>query len=532
MSERLVFNLNDNDLALIKITPSKEIYQNRELVELSIDLTTNDSVPIQDAFSISVTNTYANHDFTDGASPVSTNTLLTTLLLTSDLKGYIEKPAWYFSDDRVIVELDHLLLTQGWSRYNMTDLMEGFYKKPKTLAEVEAEISGQIAFSMFQNSKSGRYVKLTAAGINNLQLPETVTQVEEKNFNLPYYEYPNGTSYALHIAPTNYRSMTLNETPFPKNSKIPPFAYALDQLAVEAFRNHITKAFEPYQDDWRRFQEEVLKTGDEKRGLSPFLPRRTQDKVFSRVELGKNKKITLGQFLASLDNITVRSDDNGILHIRYRNEGGYYDYVLIVDDRLFNAHAHALYDDNFKDNEAFSLENMLFMTADKLTEVAIIPAPAPPITMGAFGNLVVNDPALFGINESLSPVSALSPKHDPTLSHPGYLGTILITTTARNAGINDAVKIAPLGYQVSRDFYSPAYQTKEQIEDSAPDHRTTLFWNPDVQTDDDGHAKVRFYTSDVNADHTITIEGVTKEGILIRKTANFKVSFTDTQTSE
>jgi len=247
--------------------------------------------------------------------------------------------------------------------------------------------------------------------------------------------------------------------------------------------------------------------------------------------LWKNKKITLGQFLSTVDGVAVRIDDNDVIHLRYQTaEGSFYDYVVITDGRWMNAQANMLYDAEFNDNGDFSLEAFLSLTVDRIEEIEIIQAPAPPIALNAFGNLVVNDPFLYGISESLSPISILSPRPEMILSHPGYMGTILITTTARNAGIEGALPITPLGYQVNRDFYAPTHtpantpaNTSAMQAKSLPDMRTTLYWNPDVQTNDAGQATIRFFAADRTADYTITIEGISKEGIFIRQTAKIRI---------
>jgi hypothetical protein len=49
------------------------------------------------------------------------STIISDLLLTSDIKGYVEKPNYYFSEesDKVNRALDDLLLTQGYRRFFM-----------------------------------------------------------------------------------------------------------------------------------------------------------------------------------------------------------------------------------------------------------------------------------------------------------------------------------------------------------------------------------------------------------------------------
>jgi hypothetical protein len=54
-------------------------------------------------------------------------------LLTSDLKGYIHDPSWYFENqnDTTQQALDNLLMTQGWSRFNWTKILNRQFPEKK-----------------------------------------------------------------------------------------------------------------------------------------------------------------------------------------------------------------------------------------------------------------------------------------------------------------------------------------------------------------------------------------------------------------
>ena len=54
------------------------------------------------------------------------------MLLTSDIKGYVHNPAYYFSNesDSVKNHLDLVMMTNGWRRFKWTDVLAG--KFPKT----------------------------------------------------------------------------------------------------------------------------------------------------------------------------------------------------------------------------------------------------------------------------------------------------------------------------------------------------------------------------------------------------------------
>ncbi|NNU34369.1 hypothetical protein HK413_09865 [Mucilaginibacter sp. S1162] len=45
-----------------------------------------------------------------------------------------------------------------------------------------------------------------------------------------------------------------------------------------------------------------------------------------------------------------------------------------------------------------------------------------------------------------------------------------------------------------------------------PDYRATLYWEPNITTDQNGKAKVSFYTSDIASKYTVTVAGVDVTG--------------------
>ena len=61
------------------------------------------------------------------------------------------------------------------------------------------------------------------------------------------------------------------------------------------------------------------------------------------------------------------------------------------------------------------------------------------------------------------------------------------------------------GIYMAREFYKPDYEN-EIVQ--TPDNRTTIYWDPEVQTDSTGTAMVSFYNSDLNGKALIRISGV------------------------
>ncbi|KAA6314593.1 TonB-dependent receptor SusC, partial [termite gut metagenome] len=102
----------------------------------------------------------------------------------------------------------------------------------------------------------------------------------------------------------------------------------------------------------------------------------------------------------------------------------------------------------------------------------------------------------------------------------GANGVIMITT---KQGFDQALRkmerfnikpIMPFGYQSPKEFYSPVYETPEEMSNNVPDLRTTIYWNPNVKIVD-GKATTNFYTADDSTTYSVIIEGITDDGKLI-----------------
>jgi len=79
----------------------------------------------------------------------------------------------------------------------------------------------------------------------------------------------------------------------------------------------------------------------------------------------------------------------------------------------------------------------------------------------------------------------------------------------------------PLGFQKPAEFYAPKYDTPTQ--NTKPDLRTTIHWQPSLTTDETGTANFSFYTADTPGTYTVVIEGVTDDGKIVYKRDKIKV---------
>lgn len=72
------------------------------------------------------------------------------------------------------------------------------------------------------------------------------------------------------------------------------------------------------------------------------------------------------------------------------------------------------------------------------------------------------------------------------------------------------------GHQKPAAFYSPKYDTPQSKNGEAPDLRTTIYWQPNLQTNEQGSTFIEFYTADGNTPYSVVIEGITQKNELVR----------------
>jgi len=121
------------------VLPLKEVVVESERDQSSQAITVTDSVNL----SLSV--------FMRDMLERNNSNILSSLLLSSDLKGNIENPANYFSDDaNASSAVDNLMLTHGWSRFIWTDI-----EKQSMPIEFLPELRGHVLTGRIKNQQTG-----------------------------------------------------------------------------------------------------------------------------------------------------------------------------------------------------------------------------------------------------------------------------------------------------------------------------------------------------------------------------------------
>ncbi|MCO5936927.1 hypothetical protein NAF17_15395 [Mucilaginibacter sp. RB4R14] len=155
LAERLIF-INRNDQLKLNITSDKPAYNKHEKVKLTINTLAEKDI-VQGSFSVAVTDEEGVKETNDDG-----NGILADLLLTSDLKGYIEQPNYYFNEINKYRTkyLDLLLLTQGWRRFSWIDVKENKFNTLKYQPQKTLTVTGKVSTTSNKPVAGGKVVLL------------------------------------------------------------------------------------------------------------------------------------------------------------------------------------------------------------------------------------------------------------------------------------------------------------------------------------------------------------------------------------
>lgn len=230
----------------IKVKPDRQRYGAFSKICLSLELKDRGGQPFRDRFCLSV------RDAADYGTAYADN-LLTDFLLTSDLKGFIHNPSYYFESDdrRHLQDLDNLCMVQGWERYDwefMTD--NRMFNETKRL-EDSLSLNGWIMSNNIGKDRNLDNVKIYVAVVprtnDNLELGQAVTG-QDGYFGFNMRDFYGSADLTMRLAKAD------------DVSKEPRAKIRMDRAytpAIRAFRN------EELQLGWKRSAAAVRNADDD-----------------------------------------------------------------------------------------------------------------------------------------------------------------------------------------------------------------------------------------------------------------------------
>jgi TonB-dependent SusC/RagA subfamily outer membrane receptor len=474
LNERVVFVSNADQLKL-NVTSEKESYSPRQKVKIEVNAKDKDDKPVTGSFSVSVTNE-TNAPVDEG----SESTILSNLLLTSDLKGYVEKPNYYFTNinETTQADLDILMLTQGYRRFEWKQLLNNGIPQDTYPAEKSLSIAGHIKTMGGKPLPNGGVKILSNKG--GFFFRDTVAD-NSGAFSFNGLAFKDSTKFLIQARSAKDRKNVQIDL-----DNIIPQAIGPNKNAADMQVN-INDGLSQYLQSSKALYDSELKAGSAKRPI-----------ILKEVVVNARKnKVVYSENLNGPGNA-----DDVVTADRLGNCGGFLTNCLqgliagvtFRNNMPFNSRANAamaiVLDGNFIDNDLFTDIN-----PNNVQSVEVL----------------------------------LGPSHTAIYGSRGANGILLITSkrgrdvmTSYERYAPGVITYTPKGYYKVRDFYSPQYdnsKTNKQL----PDLRSTIYWNPNFITNKSGKASFQFFNADTKGSYRVVIEGIDSDGNLGRQVFKYKV---------
>lgn len=453
LCERPIFVQNYDQLNL-NISTDKTSYSAREKVTLELSAKTRADSAAMGHFSVSVT--------AESKVPVDDNsetTILTDLLFTSDLKGYIEQPNYYFNsiNDKTTSDLDLVMLTHGYRRFEWKRLLNNGYPSPAYQPETDLEIKGKVTNVLGKPVSHGTVTLIPARSGPLL----TQATDDKGNFRFAKLFFTDTGNFVLNATKANGKNSTQIVYRSEQSPAVAPWPL------IDAKTNTDTLMM-PYLENYEKTQEEL-----------------------NRLGLGK------GRMLKEVKIKAKKKPD-------YRSES------LVPEESA----DQVIRGDQLPYGGALSIR--LMQVAHRVKWLAAQHGPnfKPTMTVyidGVKGDIDQVRPDQVEVIEILLPPTSYIYGPD------GINGVIDITTKPGGRDVKDIVSTGVLpitlqGFYKVRTFYAPKYDHPDSAA-NRKDLRSTIYWQPEVLTDKDGNASIAFYNADGTGNYRVVVEGMDEKGI-------------------
>ncbi len=460
--ERLYFKRPSNIMS-IAASSDQQSYGNRKKVNVGIVARDQAEKPLNANLSVSVYHL-------DAFQTVEPYDISSYLWLSSDLRGDIESPAYYLKNSTAEADqaADNLMLTQGWRRFQWSEVLKN---KPAAFSFLP-EFNGHIVSGKIINTQTntpGNEV-LAYFGVPGKRVQLFTTRSDTAGrllFNTKDLYGPGEI-----VVQTN----TQRDSTY-RIDIVSPFSeqYSKNTLPEFKLKPEMQKPLEDHniamQVENIYFTSKLRETYDSHADSTGFYGK--PDKVYRLDDYTRftTMEEVLREYIREVN----------VFHPRNRYE------IRVISDKGFLETDPLVLLDGIP---IFDMNKVIAMDPLKIKRLDVI-----------------KDRYFWGAADA-----------EGILSYASYKGDL--------AGVEldpHAVVVDYEGLQLQRVFYSPAYETDAAATSRLPDMRTLLFWTPNINTAVQGKNQISFYTSDEQGTYVGVIQGITAGGQTGSQSFTFEV---------
>ena len=479
VAERLVFNERPESRLNIEISTDKDIYTQRELTKLNIKTIDYISEPVAASLSLLVLNKEQM-----GKIQNTRQNILSYFLLSSDLKGEIENPGFYFSNNKSSDDLDALMLTQGWRRYLYNKSVDTVTFKP----ESRLNLSGSVGGILIQKKKKAAEITMMTFGRRKTVQTLTTDSLGRFYFNL-------NDEYGQNL---NILIQSANQTGINKN-----YTIVLDKKeSPQVSFNHIPSV-----------------------GKVDSVVRKLVENNIVRKKVDETYKLSGGILLGE---VKVEAYRMTPARKKVMQEYGKPDEVIngeIIQEKeeKWSFGIYSVLQSKFPDKIRIYRYEELLLAKIRPSEPTLVVVDGSAVNHDDYGSIAYIPPSEVSSFEIIKNVNNRStvwleycPECSPA-SIPPTIDVIAIYTYG-GSGIYGVQKpkgiikaVVPV-FSTPREFYTPKYENLSPSDWYKPDLRALIHWEPKVTVDSLGKASATFYNADITGEMEVVVEAISEDG--------------------
>ncbi len=506
LAQRHLFINNGIEVGNIAITTTTAQPEPFAPVKMNIQTTAPDGTPLPATISLAV------RDQQDLGTAYKDN-IYTNMLLSSDLKGYIHNPEYYFesNDSHHTRALDLLMLTQGWTRYNWAQMTGKAPFYINHYVEDGLVIDGYVLGRLRDKPIAGATVKMRLYSPNRLQKQETSVVTDENgSFGFSVEEFYDKWDMFLSVTKDGkeldcrlrldrasrpaVRAYTSSDTHLPHH---PMTAYEMpDEIAKDPFLQDVPDSV---------FLLDNVDVHGRKKYVDflTFKAYNTEEDTEFHLDQGKHS-YTVRDYLTDKGyNIDMTRYD-GVIPYNLTTRDEVMAWTLEqcpINNRRVLWYLH--------DNESKWMKESYTpgfdIDMENVKSIIVYDSPFE-FTNHPIVRQALPDSVILLCNQNDNEKQILRGLYVIDISmYPKWLSRSQVKgqrqTTFR-------------GYTTGVEFYAPEYPDGPIKGDV--DYRRTLYWNPSLTTDTEGQAEVLFYNNGYSKLFHISAEGITPQGTILK----------------
>ena len=546
-ADRLFFvNHHDYDQPLITVEGIKQEYAPFEPIELRMKLLRHHDADVS----------LAVRDHATDETTYDNGTMLTEMLLASEIKGFVENPGWYFEADDSLHRhaLDLLMMVQGWRRHDWRMMAGLEHTQFEFLPEKIQTLSGSVhqTYSLLEETDYGdsvyipfidssvpiyttardyhlypgmytpmakvltlqdlygplikemkKEVKVSASFIQDRDIVDVSQTTQKGKFYMPSAVVND--NYILFLSASDSTKSEKYKRRIKRKGFMDEQAYPEFYVKLDPFFPVFPKPYSYYQD--ATFEDKI-----------PLQDTSSTDAFTGR----------------ELNTITVRSKRGGLRKLDHSKPAlviDAYEAFNLAADHGLNCGMHdwrtfsrqvatAFFGDMGMDRHFYLQERYDGKVLDfkpehrRQSEVSMSMS---NVQMGKYRRL--RHLNKLYIYTDYVPREQGSWKYSQTHQPDVVIDYRLLPNDGVRPSYRDR-RYAAKGFSLCTEFYSPDY-SKKPLPD-AKDYRRTLYWTPKVIFDDKGEAVIHLYNNSKKTVIAVEAEGITPDGKPVVWKTDFK----------